>query len=180
MVVMEEFKTSRNENLEAGKHAQLAFQICIAGYALLVPAIINAWKFPVVPELLLFIFIPIFSYMVALVWGGEIARRIRVAHFVRDVLEPKVNACFPDMSDALEWESYLRGKNTKHKVFHFKWHYYAYLTIIFGMPLASIIVGNVKIYDSQSATLLLLYDIPEGIVFFVIFILVFDLFRKFN
>lgn len=89
-VALEEYKTLRNESLQSMVTQQSVLRFGIAALAILIATSFNIWEEPHLPETILFTIIPLMSYLILLIWFGELARMVRASRYLINV-EKKIN-----------------------------------------------------------------------------------------
>ena len=99
-----------------------------------------------------------------MIWLGELIRMVRASFFLTKI-ENRISAVFSGIPDVLSWENWLRTKSEKAKRPQMIMNYVAIFIIFFGSAIASIVLGNVKIYNSLSLKFVVGIDIVEIIVF---------------
>ena len=104
-LVLEEYRTLREESLQAMRQQQLILQLGLAALGVLVSVGIRSSTDTTVAALLLMGLIPLLSVLIVLIWAGELERMVRAGTHLRRI-ERRMNhayeGCWP-----LQWESLL-------------------------------------------------------------------------
>jgi len=140
---IEEYKSLRNESLDAIKSQQTTLSIGIGTVGVVVAAGVNIWDKSYLPSLIFLVFNPILCYWILLIWLGEVHRMMRAGAFL-SLIESKINLKFK-VEDALSWESWLRKINQDVKRPRMFFNYIAVIGIFYFTAVAPIIVGNIKL-----------------------------------
>ncbi|ODS36129.1 hypothetical protein BEH94_01855 [Candidatus Altiarchaeales archaeon WOR_SM1_SCG] len=112
-VIMEEYKSLREESLTAMQTQQSILRFGTATLGIVLAAGLNLWEKSLLPEFVFLFLIPLLSYLVIIIWVGEVERMIRAGTFLAQ-LEKKVNKAFGGKPEALTWESWLRTKQNRY------------------------------------------------------------------
>ncbi|MFV9644354.1 MAG: hypothetical protein ACNYWU_00890 [Desulfobacterales bacterium] len=150
-VVMEEYKTLRQESLTSMQMQQSILNFGTATVGIALSGGFAAWDKTPLPEFIFLFLIPIVIYLIVLVWLGEVGRMFRAGNFLCE-LEEKVNSQFSEKEMALTWETWLsRGEWLEKKPHHvIRFHYISIFTLFMVTALASILFGNYKIHGALS------------------------------
>lgn len=167
-VVIEEYKTLREESLTAMQLQQAVLRYGVAIVGLLTVTAFHLWSDRLLSGAVLFVFVPLVSYLILIIWMGEVARMMRVGWFLRE-LEDKINKHFPNNKPALTWENFLRDKSG-HQTPQLNWNYFGIIGLFLSIPVATIILGNVRLWQVYDAKTLLFFNVSEAIVFAAVFI----------
>lgn len=162
-IILEEYKSLREESLDAGNNAQSVIKFGMTAVSFVVAAGINVWSLNPLPTLVFLIFIPLLCYLILTIWVGEFARRMRAGKFIIDHIEKKVNIICDNsnLPKALYWETYVREKNENGKNRLFVWNRYAIIFIFLGIALVSILIGNYKMWNDASVCLKIIINFFE-------------------
>lgn len=163
-VALEEYKTLRAESIEAIKTQQTTLKLGTAIASAVVISGFNLWDKTLLPDLIFLVFIPILCYMVLVIWIGEVARMMRAGYYLT-LVENKISKAFPDVTNLLFYENWLRNKKKTGTPQH-KWNYIAVIALFTFISLASIIVGNFKIFIKIHICVLIVINLLE-IVFLI-------------
>jgi hypothetical protein len=177
-LVTEEYKSARQESLDAGNNAQSILRFGIATIGIVISAGFNLWDKSPIPDFVFLVFNPILCYLILTMWIGEFARRIRVGHFIIQEIEKKVNSEFPNLPPAIIYESWIRKPNEKGRPRLFKWNRYATIALFLVTAICSIGVGNYKVAYSVSYCNLWLINTIEFLVFAAVVIFNYSVGRK--
>jgi len=164
-VVIEEYKTLREESLTSIKTQQSTLAFGTAALGLVLTKGFELWDKPPLPEIIFLGITPILCYLILYIWIGEVARMMRAGKFIA-FLEDKVNSQFPTGPKALEWETWLRTPGLHTKSPQTTSNYFAILALFFSTAIISIGIGGIKIKNNDSLGLI-------GCVELVIFLFVF-------
>jgi len=149
-LVMEEYKSVRQESLDAGNNAQYILRFGIATIGVVISAGLNLWEKSPIPDFVFLVFNPILCYLILTMWIGEFARRIRAGHFIIQEIEKKVNSKFPNLPPAITFETWLRTPDERGRPRLFKWNRYATIALFLVTAICSVVVGNYKIFGRVS------------------------------
>ncbi|MFA5032459.1 MAG: hypothetical protein WC614_05505 [bacterium] len=144
-VVIEEYKTVREESLTSMQTQQSVLHYGTTTLGIMVVAGFNVWDKAWLPELIFLVFVPLVSYLVLITWTGEVARMMRAGRFLAK-LEGKVNHFFKEKSNALMWESWLRENQPDGKTPQLIWNYKAIISLFLLIAFLAIGVGHFKIH----------------------------------
>ncbi len=171
-IVMEEYKTLRTESIESMKMQQSILQYGAATMGIIIIAGFNVWDKPNLSEIVFLFFLPAVVYLVSIIWTGEVARMFRAGSFLSE-LENKVNAEFTDKREALFWESWLLKQQKNGKTPHqfVCAHYIAIYCLFSIVSIASIVLGNIKLWKTVPLQYIASIDILEIAVFVIITIM---------
>lgn len=178
-VVIEEYKTLRNESLASMQTQQSILRFGTAAIAVLIAAAFNLWEKSPLPEAVLLFVIPFMSYLILAIWMGEIARMMRAGIFLVE-LEKKINKEFADKPKALTWEKWLRETQHDGKTPQLRWNYYAIISLFLLIALGSIGIGNFKIWKTICSLYIMIIDIVESIFFLGVFIFIYKIGKRFE
>lgn len=173
-VVMEEYKTLRQESLTAITTQQSVLRYGLAITGILLASAIKSWNDRVLCGSLTLVFIPITCYLVLIIWMGEVGRMMRAGQHILKI-ERKVNFTFRDQGHkypALSWESYLR-KQKNGATPQLNWSYLAILGLFLFFAVSSVVLGNVLVWssiDNQLKTILNLIEVFVLILTFVVLV----------
>lgn len=161
-VVMEEYKTLREESLASMKMQQSILSFGTATIGIVISAGFAAWNKTPLPEIIFMFLIPTVIYLVILIWLGEVGRMFRAGSFL-DRIEEKVNRQFTDKEEALSWENWLAtgewaGRKPHHGI---RLHYVCIFVLFVITALSSVIIGNCKLHGSLSLALIAWLNIAE-------------------
>lgn len=163
--ILEEYKTLRTESLDSIKGQQSTVRTGTATLGVLIAIGFNTWDNSLLSDLVFLTFIPFVSYLVLVIWIGEVARMMRVGYYISKI-ETKVNS-ITDEVDLLSWENWLRTKDAKGRTPQMKLNYLGIIALFFSTALASIIIGNFKIWDTLSCCWWWCINVGESIFFLV-------------
>ncbi len=165
-LVIEEYKTAREESLDADNNAQSILKFGIAIIGVVISLGFNFWDKNPIPDFIFLVFNPILCYLILTMWIGEFARRIRVGHFIIEEVEKKVNRRFKkNLQPALILETWLRTPDEEGKTRMFKWNRYATIALLLVTAIGSIAIGNYKILSNPVHGNLLLINTFELLFF---------------
>jgi len=142
-VVMEEYKSLREESLTSMQTQQSALSLGTATLGAVLIAGFNLWDKHLLPEVILLVIAPFISYLVLIIWLGEVARMMRAGMFLAKI-EEKVNKEFSNELEALSWENWLRKTQKDRKTPQLIWNYESVILMFLAMSLFSIIIGTYK------------------------------------
>jgi hypothetical protein len=163
---IEEYKTLRTESLESMKGQQSTLRAGTATVGVVIATGFNLWDKPILPGLIFLLFIPFICYLALVIWIGEVARMMRAGYYLTKI-EQKINSIYPEVENVLLWENWLRTKDAKSRTPQMKLNYLAIIALFFATALASIIIGNFKIWDPNLLCWLWSINIFELIVFLI-------------
>ncbi len=166
-VVIEEYKTLREESLTSLQTQQSILRFGTATLGIVLVAGFNVWERPLLSEIIFFFFAPLISYLVLIIWMGEIARMMRSGVYLLE-LEKKVSKEFSDKPEALTWENWLRQGQQDGKTPQLIWNYKAIIAMFLLLALASIAVGNYKAYVDFCLTYIVIINMLEVIFFLIV------------
>ncbi len=175
-VVIEEYKTLRSESLASMQTQQSILRFGTAAIAVIIATGFNLWKTSPLAEVIFLLFTPITVYLVLTIWMGEVARMMRAGIFLVK-LEEKINKEFKDKPKALSWENWLRETQHDGKIPQLRWNYYAIISLFFLMALASIGIGNYKVWNTICLPWIV---IIEMIPFFGVMLFIYKIGKKFK
>lgn len=176
-VALEEYKTLRLESIEALKGQHSTLRVGTAAVGVVLASGFNLWDKTLLPDLIFLLFNPALCYIVLAVWIGEVARMMRAGSFLAG-LEKKISAAFPDKPDVLSWENWLRSSSEENKTPQIKWNYLSIIALFFATALASIAIGNYRIWGKLSPTLIYILNGIELIFFLIALVSILRLGRK--
>ena len=142
-IMLEEYRALRSESLASMKSQQATVSTGTGALAVLVGLAFRQ-TLPV-QSLILLMPIPALSYVVLLIWLGEVARMMR-AGFYLATIESRVNTyCLVrGMPTALGWESWLRQKGAKGRTPQVDWNYKAIIGLFLATSLGSVVLAMVR------------------------------------
>ncbi|MCX5894007.1 MAG: hypothetical protein NTW80_13775 [Deltaproteobacteria bacterium] len=140
---IEEYKTLREESVTSISRQQQIVSIGRATIGVLLLAACNNWEKPLVPEIILLLFLPIITYLFFLIWIGEVMRMLRAGSYLRNI-ENKINDKFQGMGmdKPLTWENWLVEQGYRNRI---KIQYVAISFLFIFISIFSIIIGRFKI-----------------------------------
>lgn len=165
-VVMEEYKALRAESLTAIQMQQSVLRFGVAVLGIVLATGINVWGKFILSEFIFLFLAPTISYLLIVVWIGEVERMVRAGAFLARI-EEKVNTVFNHTQKALEWESWLRTKKNG-KTPQVIWNYLAILSIFLSISLASIVLGIYKVYPILCLNYVAILIIVELFIFLLV------------
>lgn len=171
-IILKEYKSLREESLDAGNNAQSLIKFGMTAVSFVVAAGVNVWSLNPLPILVFLIFIPLLCYLILTIWVGEFARRMRAGRFIVDHIEKNINELCTnsELPNALYWESYVRGNNITNKNKLFVWNRYATISVFLGTAVASVLVGNYKMWNDVSLFLKYSINVVEFMVLLIVII----------
>ncbi len=185
-VVIEEYKTLRNESLASMQTQQSILRFGTAAVAVLIATGFSLWEKSPLPEIILLLAIPSISYLILTIWMGEVARMMRAGMFLVE-LENKINKEFNDKPKALTWEHWLRDTQHSGKTPQLRWDYYGIIALFFLIALGSIVIVNCFIWKidctlniSYCPLYIVVIDIFELIFFLGFFIFIYKIGKRFE
>jgi len=178
-IAIEEYKTLRAESIEAIKTQQTTLKLGTAIAGAVVISGFNLWDKTLLPDLIFLVFIPILCYIILVIWIGEVSRMMRVGHYLT-IVENKISKAFPDATNLLFYENWLRDKTLKSKTPQLKWNYIAVIALFSFISVSSIMVGNFKIYDKIGICLIIVFNIVEILFLVVVLIHIYKISRTFK
>ena len=178
-VVIEEYRTLRNESLVALQTQQSVLRFGLAIIGIVIAIGFSLWEKSLLPEIIFLLLIPVASYLVLIIWMGEIARMTRAGMFLAE-LERKVNKEFSNKPEALRWENWLRKTQHDGKTPQLLLNYYAIIFLFLGTAIGSVIIGNFKLWKAICIPWAVTIDISEVVLFLVVFFLVYRLGKQFK
>ena len=165
-IVMEEYKTVRAESLTAIQMQQSVLSFGVAVLGIVLATGINVWGKIILSEFIFLFLAPTISYLLIVVWMGEVERMVRAGAFLVRI-EEKVNTVFDHTQKALEWESWLHTKENG-KTPQIIWNYLAILSIFLSISSASIVMGIYKVYPIWCLNYVIILIIVEILILFII------------
>jgi hypothetical protein len=171
-VVMEEYKTLREESLTSIQMQQSILSLGAATVGIALSGAFATWEKSPLPEYLFLFLVPTLIYLIVLVWLGEVGRMFRAGRFLSE-LEEKVNREFPKKDLALSWEMWLSRGEWKGKIPHhiIRFHYVSIFIIFMVAALASIAFGNYKIISALSPMQILVINSLEAVPFVILLVM---------
>lgn len=162
-VVIEEYKTLREESLASMQMQQSILRFGAATMGIVIAAGFNVWDEQPLSEIIFLFFVPLIVYLILIIWAGEVARMFRAGRFLTE-LERKINNEFSDKPDALTWENWLLKVQDDGKTPHQKLHpHYVAIFLLFAFSaMASIIIGNFKIWKSIALSHIIALNFVEA------------------
>jgi hypothetical protein len=176
--VIEEYKSLRQEILNAGNNSQSIPRFGTATIGIVISAGFNFWEKSPIPDLVFLVFNPILCYITLTMWIGEFARMVRADNFIIQEIEKKINSEFPDLPPAIAYASWLRTPDEKGRSRLFKWNRYATILLFFVTAIFSIGIGNYKIYGKFSKLELFIINFVEILIFIVVALFIYSVGRK--
>ncbi len=143
-ILLEEYKTLRQESLTAMNNRNRVLSFGLAAIGAILTGSILAYKEngrPIITILILIIIIPVVSNFILLMWLGEYERMQRAGKFLAK-LEEKINEIAKDT--LLTWETQLRGDQS-----HMKYPYYATVLLLIGISSISLVLGLIITWFSE-------------------------------
>ncbi|HEY3380024.1 MAG TPA: hypothetical protein VGL77_21325 [Armatimonadota bacterium] len=143
-VIMEEYRSIRQESLDAMKLQQSVLNFGVAALAALFAAAFNLWdRYPFLAEMVFFWLIPPICSIALIIWVGEVARMMRAGIYLTE-LEEKINAAFGYnqrhvFGDPLGWENWLRQENRQ-----LAWNYKAIIAFFLLAAFAAVLFGVIN------------------------------------
>lgn len=168
-VVMEEYKTLRAESLTAIQMQQSVLRFGAAILGIVLATGINVWDKPLLTSFIFLFLTPAISYLLIIVWMGEVERMVRAGKFLV-LIEEKVNTVFGRTQKALEWESWLHTKKNG-KTPQVIWNYASIVSIFLSISLASIFLGVYKVYNILCSNYVAILIIVELFILFIVIFL---------
>lgn len=156
MLLKDEYLMVRDEATQTDKNAQAILRFGLAIIGIVIGFGIDKWDDDLLSGIVFSVFVPILCYLFLTIWMGEFARKLRVAHYILEVIEPKINKAFASKVSPIEWESWLRKKDRKSENKLFKWNRFASIFVFLGFAVASIGVGLSQLYFSGIELVLLI------------------------
>lgn len=135
-IMLEEYKTLRQESLDAMKNRNTILSFGLAAIGALFTGSIVAYKTDIhllITNVALIVMIPAVSYIVLAMWLGEYERSQRAGKFLVG-LECRINT--EASRTLLTWETRLRKKRS-----HMKYPYHAAVVLPIGISAASQVTG---------------------------------------
>ncbi|MCW3074627.1 MAG: hypothetical protein JWP69_1696 [Flaviaesturariibacter sp.] len=146
---LEEYKSLRSESIESLKNQNSILQIGTVSLGALVGLAINGWQDTSgVPEILCFIIVPLFCYVILIRWLGEVERMMRVGNYIA-LLERRIAGAYPKKR-TLGWENWLRSEGTKKRTPQIKVAYLVVVALFYGAAVVSYWLGYQKIITKES------------------------------
>ncbi len=149
-VSLEEYKTLREEVLASMSHQHSIITYGTAAVGIVLTGGLNLWKDALLLGVILLGIIPIISYLVLVVWMGEVIRMNRAGFFLTG-LENRINEAFPDCPNVLTWENTVRTRKKENRLSQVFWNYISIIGLFILLALASIILGDCRV--SKEVTL---------------------------
>ena len=177
-IKLEEFKTLREENIDAGKNSHSILRYGLSGIGLIVAAGVHLWNESMLPEVVFLFFVPFLVYLVVIMWMGEILRKVRVGKYIYDEIEIKLNKLFDENNPPLNWEHYLRSKGLFNKNNFFSWNYLASGFMLLMLTVFSIIFGNYKIAGKVTWNNLIFINGVEVIFLLIMLFIIVKIFNQ--
>lgn len=183
-VVLEEYRTLRAESLVAMQTQQSVLRFGLASVGVIIGTGFTVWDEINLVFIAFLVLLPLLCYAVLIIWIGEVARMIRAGYFLLQ-LENKINEKFSSLSPpqpkALTWENNLRQSSTGiSSTPQLKSNYIAIIALFLFFAFISIIVGNIKLWQSIYKDKLIWIDIIESLVLIVVSIYIFITGQRFK
>ena len=159
-IALEEYKSLRNESLEAVRTQQTTVKLGIVIIGCIMVTGFNLWDKSLLSDIIFFIFIPLLCYITIVIWIGEVERMMRTCYFLT-TLEKKISRAYPNTPNLLNYESWLRNHKSKSELPQLTRNYIAVIVLFFLMTIASIITGNFKLASEIDTQYIILLNIPE-------------------
>lgn len=175
----EEYKTIREESLTAMQMQQAVLRYGLAIIGLLIATALNTWDQLILSGTLLLVFLPVVCYLIVMIWIGEIGRMMRAGQYLYK-LEKKINLKIDDQNPPLNWEIHLRDFSNTGETPQLRWNYLAILGILFFFAAASVVLGNVRIWEGFTFTFLLFINALETLVFVIALVVTVNTGMKFR
>ena len=163
-VLIEEYKTLREEAITALKLQQAVVRYSLATIGVLVAVSFSIWD-KSYSQYVFFVLIPLCCYFGLTVWMGEVGRMMRAGNRVA-VVESKVNILFQGES-VLSWETDLRSASDG-KTIQLEWNYFAIILLHLGISVASVWIGLSKTWSDHSSDALLAIALTEAAVLIIV------------
>ena len=173
-VAIEEYKSIRTESLDSMKiqNTILSYGVTTIGLILTAGIGMIEKNMTVLDEAIFCFFIPLIIYFIVIIWAGEVARMYRAGSFLarrEKVIShhvDKLNMGNSSDQSALIWENWLldRGNNKETPHQRLYTQHYSILGMFLFLALLSIMIGNYKLADHNSAICLVMVDIIEVFV----------------
>jgi hypothetical protein len=161
-LLKDEYLMVREEAAQTDKNAQSILKYALIIIGVIIGFGIEKWDDKTLSGLVFLFFVPVICYLFLTMWMGEFARKLRVAHYILDVIEPKMLKALNGKPSPFEWESWLRQPEQKNGNGLFVWNRIAAIIVLLGFAVASIIIGMMQIYqliDIEKFTLILLVEL---------------------
>ncbi len=168
-IAIEEYKTLRQESLISIQTQQAVIRYGLAIIGVLIASALNKWDDTILACSVTLVFLPISCYLILLIWMGEVARMMRAGQYLYK-LESKLNKLFEKDNPPLNWEINLRDFS-KGGTPQLNWNYLAILGILLFFAVASIVLGNIRIWNEVNSHFLIGLNVFEIIVFGITFII---------
>ncbi|MEJ7786944.1 MAG: hypothetical protein WKF96_19255, partial [Solirubrobacteraceae bacterium] len=112
-IVMEEYKSLRQEILLSLQQGHSVLQFGLATAAILVGLAAQNLTTGAGSIVLTVVVVPLVTLLIVVIWTGELRRTTRASCYLTNEVEPRVHAAFPGVARApLGWEAWLRqGEN---------------------------------------------------------------------
>ena len=168
-VAIEEYKTLRAESIASMQMQQSILRFGSATLGIILAAGFNVWERKILAELVFLAFAPLATYLIIIIWTGEVARMFRAGAYLREI-EKKINSQFPNMQPALLWEQTLAQVQPDGRTMHqgLRAHYVSIFLLYVILALASIVIGNYKLWSTVSAVTFWSIDFVEALIFGVV------------
>ncbi len=146
--LLEEYKTLRDESLQAINNQLSVLKMGTGAIGLLIAAGFSLWESEIKLAVLIFItFLPLVSYLSLIIWIGEFERMIRVSRFLAGLEKRISNAVGKD--NLLSWESRLWTKNDKSKTPQMTINYLSIISMFYLVSGVSIYIGFIKVFEMK-------------------------------
>ncbi len=180
-IKIQEYKTLRAEVIQAGTNSVSILQFGIIGISGLVYFGLTNWESQSTSIIVFLLFCPLVSYLILMIWAGEIARRFRASSFIHNHIEKEINQCFDPSKPVLHWEQWLRADNEiNQRKRLFKWHRVATVALFLGISGLSILTGIYKNQQSFSSFVFDLVFAIEAGLFLVVAYFIYSVYEKLN
>ena len=166
-ITMEEYKSLRSECINSINAQQYTLNVGIAAISALMVSAVHLWEQVIVSQIIFLVCIPLVSYLILLVWVGEIVRMMRAGYFIAKI-ENKINKHLK-MENVLSWENWLRSEDYK-KTHPKNINYYAIIILFILLSFLSIVTGNIRLYNMKIYYLIIIAVSLIEIVFICLFL----------
>jgi hypothetical protein len=165
--MLEEFKQIKQENLVSISSMQSTLSFGLTGMSLLIAALTQIYRqSSTVTGVILLVLAPAIFVLITRVWSAEVMRLGRASYFL-SLLETEINAYFamrgvPDVeststfvrfSDALHWETWVRGGNQGGRSKLMRRNYQFILWFMIGGASASLALGAGVLWFDRAPSL---------------------------
>jgi hypothetical protein len=157
--LLEEYRTLRQESLQAIQQQTAILQFGLAGLSLLLGLAAQVKPLDAAAALL-FVATPLLTWLILVIWQGEVGRMRRAGRFVAS-LEAVFNRELGDHGHPLNWEQTLQRDQPPYR--RLKGRYIAVFVLLMSVALVSIGVGIARVVDVHRSGELG-YWIPTSVV----------------